>query len=249
MQYDDLVATLRAAGCVFAEEEATLLLADGRDVGHLVARRASGEPLERVLGWAAFRGLRLHVGRGVFVPRRRTELLAGEAIRRLRAGEVAVELCCGVAPVAAAVLAEVPDVDVWAADVDAAAVAAARRNIPPDRVREGDLFTAVPDRLRGRVRVLAANTPYVPSGELDFLPAEAREHEPRSTLDGGPDGLHLLRRIAAAAPDWLAPGGHLHIEVSERQLPVALDVFAASGLSPGSATDDDLGAVVAIGRR
>jgi release factor glutamine methyltransferase len=249
MQYDDLVAALRAAGCVFAEEEATLLLADGRDVGDLAARRAAGEPLEVVLGWAAFRGLRLQVAPGAFVPRRRTELLAGEAIRRLHPGDVAVELCCGVAPVAAALLAEVPGADVWAADVDPAALAVARRNVPADRAVEGDLFSALPTWLRGRVQVLAANTPYVPASEIELLPAEARLHEPRHTLDGGPDGLALLRRIAAEAPEWLAPGGHLLIEVSEQQLPTAVDVVSRRGLEPSAARDDDLGAVVAIGRR
>lgn len=248
MQYDDVVAALRAAGCVFAEEEAELLVGDGGDVPAQVARRVAGQPLEQVLGWAAFCGLRLHVAPGVFVPRRRTELLAQEAIRRLPDGGVAVELCCGVGPVAAAVRSEVPDAEVWAADVDPVAVQVARRNVPAERALLGDLFAALPVHLRGRVDVLAANTPYVPSDEVRLLPTEAREHEPRSTLDGGVDGLDLLRRIAAGARDWLSPDGHLLIEVSDRQLSIALEVFAAGGLDPGVARDDELGAVVVLGR-
>lgn len=237
---------LRAAGCVYAEDEAALLLADGRDVDSLVARRVAGEPLEQVLGWADFRGLRVRVAAGVFVPRRRTELLAGTAIGLLAPGRTAVELCCGAAPVAAAIAAEVPGVRVHAADVDPVAVACARTNV--GSVFEGDLLDALPASLRGRVDVLAANTPYVPSEEVRLLPPEARDHEPSHTLDGGPDGLAMLRRIAAEAPGWLAPGGHLLIEVSERQLPVAVSVFASAGLEPSSVHDEEPGATVVVGR-
>lgn len=247
-RYDDVVATLRAAGCVFAEDEAQLLLEADGDVEALVARRAAGEPLEWVLGWAEFADLRIVVRPGVFVPRRRTELLAAQAITRLRPASVAVELCCGAAPVAAAILEEVPFVEVHAADVDPVAVACARENVPNGNVHEGDLFDALPASLRGRVDVLVANTPYVPSDEVALMPAEAREHEPRFTLDGGPDGLALLRRISASAADWLAPGGSVLIEVSERQLPAASAVFEADGLVPSAAADDELGATVVIGR-
>lgn len=246
--YDGIVATLRATGCVYAEDEARLLLEAGGDLDELVARRVSGEPLEWVLGWAEFADLRIAVRPGVFVPRRRTELLAAQAIARLRPAAVAVELCCGAAPVAATVLEEVPFVEVHAADIDPLAVASARDNLPNGNVHLGDLFDALPADLRGRVDVLAANTPYVPSDAVALMPPEARDHEPRHTLDGGPDGLDLLRRISAAAHDWLAPGGHLIIEVSARQLPLALAVFESDGFAASSASDDELGATVAIGR-
>lgn len=246
--YDHVVATLRAAGCVFAEEEADLLLQADGDLRALVARRVAGEPLEWVLGWAQFADLRLVVRPGVFVPRRRTELLAAQAVARLRPASVAVELCCGAAPVAAAILEEVPFVEVHAADVDRVAVACARENVPNGNVHEGDLYDALPASLRGRIDVLVANTPYVPSDEVALMPVEARDHEPRATLDGGPDGLALLRRISAAATEWLAPGGWVLIEVSERQLPTALSVFEADGLTASSARDDDLGATVVVGR-
>jgi release factor glutamine methyltransferase len=242
------VARLRAAGCVYAEEEADLLLEEGGDLGALVARRVAGEPLEWVLGWAEFGDLRVVVRPGVFVPRRRTELLAAEAIVRLRPAAVAVELCCGAAAIAAVILEEVPFVEVHAADIDRVAVACARENLPNGNVHEGDLFGALPAELRGRVDVLVANTPYVPSDEVALMPAEARDHEPRATLDGGPDGLALLRRISAEARDWLVPGGHVLIEVSERQLPAALSVFEADGLAATSASDADLAATVVIGR-
>lgn len=242
------VAALRAAGCVYAEDEARLLLDADGDLDALLARRVAGEPLEWVLGWAEFADLRIDVRPGVFVPRRRTELLAAQAIARLRPASVAVELCCGAGVIAATILEEVPFVEVHAADIDPVAVACARDNLPNGNVHQGDLFEPLPAELRGRVDVIVANTPYVPSDEVALMPPEARDHEPRHTLDGGPDGLDLLRRISSAAPDWLTPGGHVLIEVSQRQLPIAVAVFEGDGLAASSAADDELGAIVVIGR-
>jgi release factor glutamine methyltransferase len=247
-RYAETVATLRAAGCVYAEEEAELLLAEEGDLDVMLARRVAGEPLEWVLGWADFADLRIVVRPGVFVPRRRTELLAAEAIARLRPAAVAVDLCCGAGAVAAVILEEVPFVEVHAADVDPVAVACAEENLPNGNVHQGDLFDALPADLRGRVDVLVANTPYVPTGEVSSMPSEARDHEPRHTLDGGPDGLALLRRISAGARDWLVPGGHVLIEVSERQLSLAMGVFSDDGLVASSASNDVLAATVVIGR-
>ena len=133
-----------------------------------------------------------------------------------------------------------------AADIDPAAVRCARRNVP-GAVYQGDLYAPLPARLRGQVAVLAANVPYVPTTEIGFLPPEARAHEPLAALDGGPDGLDLLRRVAADAPAWLAPGGHLLIETSDRQAPLAVAAFADAGLIPRVASDDDLDATVLIG--
>jgi release factor glutamine methyltransferase len=95
--------------------------------------------------------------------------------------------------------------------------------------------------------VLVANVPYVPTAELDLLPAEARLHEPRVALDGGEDGLDVLRRVVALAPGWLAPGGHLLVEASEVQAPKAAAVMAAGGLVPDVVTDEDLDATVVVG--
>ncbi|WP_018653383.1 putative protein N(5)-glutamine methyltransferase [Actinomadura flavalba] len=244
-----IVERLRAAGCVFAEDEAALLEGAAPDAGALeamVGRRVAGEPLEQVVGFAEFCGLRIVVEPGVFVPRRRTEFLAGEAVARLPEGGVAVDLCCGTGA-AGAVLARAGG-DVYAADVDPAAVRCARRNLPPGRVFAGDLFAALPPRLKGVVTVLVANVPYVPTGDVPFLPAEARDHESRVALDGGPDGLDVLRRVAAEAPSWLAPGGVLLTELSTRQLDTATAILHNAGLTPAILTDDDLGATVATGQ-
>jgi release factor glutamine methyltransferase len=247
-RYDETVTALRAAGCVYAEDEARLLVEHGGDLDELVARRSAGEPLEWLLGWAEFADLRIDVLPGVFVPRRRTELLAAEAIARLRPASVAVELCCGSGAVAAAILEEVPFVEVHACDIDPVAVECALLNLPNGNVHQGDLYDALPVGLRGRIDILVANAPYVPTDEVALMPTEARDHEPRHTLDGGPDGLALLRRTSAAARNWLAPGGHVLIEVSERQLPRALGIFEVDGLSASSAQDGALGANVVIGR-
>jgi len=248
----EIVARLRAAGCVFAEDEAGLLLAAAETPGRLaemVGRRVAGLPIEHVIGWSEFCGQRIWVDPGVFVPRHRTELLVDEAAARLRSGGVAVDLCCGSGAVGAAVAARVAGIELHAVDVDPAAVACARRNLAAagGRVYTGDLFTPLPLHLRGRVNVLVANVPYVPTAEIDLLPREARLFEPRTALDGGADGLDVVRRVAAGAPSWLAPGGHLLVETSERQSSATVAIFAGSGLVPEVAHLAELEATVVIG--
>ena len=228
-----MVTRLRAAGCAFAEDEARLIDAEAAtpaDRDAMLERRVAGEPLEQLLGWAQFCGLRIALDPGVFVPRRRTEFLARRAIAAARAGAVVVELCCGSGAVTAAVSAAVTGLDLSAVDIDPAAVACARRNLPTAAVYLGDLFTPLPLALQGRIEVLIANAPYVPTGAIALMPPEAREHEARVALDGGPDGLDVHRRIAAAAPGWLAPGGMVLVETSRRQSPVAAALFVAHGL-------------------
>jgi len=250
-----VVARLRAAGCVFAEDEAAVLLdaASGdSELEAMVARREAGEPLEGIVGWAEFRGRRVIVAPGVFVPRRRTELLVASAVDLATPAVVVVELCCGVAAVASALAIELPGAEVYAADIDQAEVAIARRNLPPvsgaDRVFEGDLFDALPAGLRGRVGILIANAPYVPTAEIALMPPEAREHEPLVALDGGADGLDVQRRIADGAREWLAPGGSLLVETSVRQASATADAMRAGGLEPRTVHDDELDATVVIGQ-
>ena len=245
-----VVAELRAAGCVFAEAEAKLLLgaADSPEqLRQLVGRRATGEPLEYVVGWAEFHGLRIVVEPGVFVPRRRTELLVSVAL--LQPATTIVDLCCGAGALGAAVASRIPAARVYAADIDPVAVACARRNLAPygGTVFLGDLYAALPEGLRGRVETLLVNAPYVPTADIAFLPPEAREHEPLVTLDGGVDGLDVLRRVIEEAPAWLAPGGRLLFEVNERQADIAVAVVAARGLAPAVVTDD--GTCVVTGRQ
>ncbi|GAA3798362.1 putative protein N(5)-glutamine methyltransferase [Amycolatopsis tucumanensis] len=246
-----LVSRLRAAGCVFAEDEARLLLeaASGpAELDALTARRVAGEPLEQVLGWAGFRGLRIHVEPGVFVPRRRTELLVEEAVRLAPPHPVAVDLCCGSGALGAALAAELDLAELHAADLDPAAVRCARRNVPGE-VHEGDLYEALPDGLRGRVDLLVVNVPYVPTDAVALMPPEARLHEPQLALDGGADGLDIARRVVAGAPEWLAPGGHLLIETSEQQAPLLSRAAAGAELAARVVTSDELDATAIVARR
>ena len=117
------------------------------------------------------------------------------------------------------------------------------------QVYEGDLYEPLPATLRGRVDVLVANAPYVPTEAMGLLPPEARIHEPRVALDGGADGLDVQRRVTAAAPLWLAPGGYLLVETSEHQAPQTVETFARNGLIPRVASSDELNATVVIGTR
>jgi release factor glutamine methyltransferase len=246
------VTALRTAGCVFAEEEARLLVdaaPSPTDLAALVDRRVAGEPLEHLLGWVEFCGLRVAVGPGVFVPRRRTELLVDLAIPLLRPGAVVVELCCGAAASAAALGAAVPGLALHAVDVDPAAVRCARRNLVGGHVYEGDLDAPLPDALRGRVDVVVANAPYVPTGAIALMPPEARDHEPAVALDGGVEGLDVQRRVAAAAPRWLAPGGSLLIETSVRQAPLTAAAVGQAGLVPRVERDDERDGTAVVGVR
>ncbi|HEY7486795.1 MAG TPA: putative protein N(5)-glutamine methyltransferase [Streptosporangiaceae bacterium] len=249
-----IVDRLRAAGCVFAEDEARLLMSAARtpdDLAAMVDRRAAGLPLEHVLGWAEFCGLRIAVDPGVFVPRRRTEFLVQQALAVLqgRPQAVVVDLCCGSGAVGAALTDALEQVEVHAVDVDPAAVRCARRNLAADHVYEGDLYEPLPTALRGRVGVLVANAPYVPTDAVDLLPAEARLYEARVALDGGADGLDIVRRVTAAATRWLAPGGHLLVESSERQAPRVVQAIVSAGLTPSVARSEELAATVVIGTR
>lgn len=249
-----VVARLRAAGCVYAEDEAAVLL-DSADtpaeLERLVRERESGLPLEHVVGWAEFCGLRIAVQPGVFVPRRRSELLVRRAVAAAPSARVVVDLCCGSGAIARVLAEQLHPDQTHAADLDPVALRCARRNLDPvgGQVHEGDLYDALPGRLRGHVDLLVANAPYVPTGELPLMPAEARLHEPRSALDGGADGADLHRRIAEGAPAWLTAGGHLLIETSERQAPLTAAACEEHGLDIRVDHDDALAATVVTARR
>jgi release factor glutamine methyltransferase len=249
----DVVAQLRAAGCVYAEDEAALLVAAAATPDELVVlveRRVGGEPLEYVLGWAEFCGLRLVVEPGVFVPRRRTEFLVQLAAARAPRSAVVVDLCCGSGAVGAALATLLDEIELHAVDVDPAAVRCARLNLAAlGRVHQGDLYNPLPSELRGRVDVLVANAPYVPTGELRLMPPEARDHEARAALDGGADGLTVYRRVCAGAAHWLRPGGLLLVETSRAQAPAADAILSAVGLSARVERSDELEATVVVGVR
>jgi release factor glutamine methyltransferase len=246
------VTALRAAGCVFAEDEARLLLgaaAGPVELADLVRRRVDGLPLEVLLGWADFRGLRVAVDPGVFVPRQRSAFLVEQAVAGARPGSVVVDLCCGTGAVGLAMLAVSGELQLHAVDLDPAAVRCAGRNLAGTgaRVYTGDLYEPLPATLRGTVEVVVANAPYVPTDAIALMPVEAREHEPRLALDGGPDGVDLHRRVAIGAPDWLRPGGRLLIETTAEQAGWGAEAMADAGLTTRIVGSEEQRCTVVIG--
>jgi release factor glutamine methyltransferase len=252
MSRSEIVARLLAAGCVFAEDEEALLAGDATSDAHLermVEARVAGTPLEQVLGWADFHGVRVVVEPGVFVPRHRSDALVDEAINLARERAVVVDMCCGTGALGLAVIYAVPDATLHSSDLDPAAVRCARKNVEPrgGSVSEGDLFDALPSTLRGRIDLLIVNAPYVPSEKIRLMPLEARDHENQIALDGGEDGLDVHRRVAAGAPGWLASGGHLIVESSSAQADELASAFASAGLAARIIIGDDEDGAVIVG--
>ena len=141
-----------------------------------------------------------------------------------------------------------PGAGLFAVDIDPSAVACARRNLAArGQVLQGDLFAPLPASLKGRVDIIVANAPYVPTNEVEQMPVEARLYEPRSSADGGDDGLDVQRRISAAAPHWLSSSGCLLVETGQRQAPQTAEIFATRGLLPRILRSEELDATVVIG--
>lgn len=259
---DGLVAALRSAGCVFAEEEAAVLreAADSAaDLERLVRARVEGAPLEQLVGWVEFGGLRLRVGPGVFVPRQRTRLLAEVAVAAVESAgadsaqtspPVFVEAFAGVAPIAAAVRAAHRSAEVHVTDLDEAALRYARTNLDDTaEVHPGSVLRGLPDRLAGRVSVLAAVPPYVPDGEADLLPHEARDFEPSAALFGGTDGLDAARSLICEAPQWVASHGTVLVEMHSAQARDAARVAQHHGFTTTQHVAPDAQTVVLELRR
>lgn len=248
-----VVRRLAAAGCVFAEDEADLLVAQAAsdaELHRMTVLREMGRPLELVVGWAEFCGLRVAVADGVFVPRRRTELLVEVAHRLSPDAQVLVELCCGTGAVSMA-LARHGIREVHVVDVDADAVRCAEANLSGTGAAcyAGDLFGPLPPHLRGRVEMLVASPPYVPTDAITALPAEARLHEPRVALDGGRDGLTVHRRIARAAASWIAPTGHVLLETSAGQGEPLAGVWDDEGWAAGVHRREETDSTVVVAAR
>ncbi|WAC55938.1 putative protein N(5)-glutamine methyltransferase [Gordonia sp. SL306] len=247
------VSRLRDAGCVFAEEEAELLIGDAGDAAELeelLVRRVAGEPLEVVLGWMTFRGLRIEVDSGVFVPRQRTAFLVRQALAVTQPGSIVVDLCCGTGAIGFAIATELPGIELHACDIDPVAVRCASRNLSTvgGATWCGDLFEPLPDRLRGAVDVVVVNAPYVPTAEIAMMPPEARDHEPRHTLDGGGDGVDVHRRVARSVGQWLRPGGHVLIETGDVQSRLTAEALAEAGLGTTVASSEQMWATVVVGQ-
>ncbi|MGH9080338.1 MAG: N5-glutamine methyltransferase family protein [Acidimicrobiales bacterium] len=239
-----VAARLTMAGCVAADEEATELVGAAlgpAELDVLVRRREEGEPLAWITGSLRFCGHDTRVDRGVYVPRLQTEALATRAARHLpaRDGARAVDLCTGTGAVAVHLMAARPRARVVAVDIDPRAVACARRN--GVRAVLADLDRREPPLRDGVFDVVTAVAPYVPTGQLHLLPADVQRYEPRRSLDGGPDGLHLARRIVASAARLLRPDGWLLLEVGGNQDRGLVATLATSGFAAADVWFDEDG--------
>jgi release factor glutamine methyltransferase len=257
------VERLTASGIASPEHDARALAAyserTGADFDELVRRRARREPLQHILGSVGFRYIELQVGRGVFVPRPESEVVAGIAVdlaRRTPAPTV-VDLCSGSGAIALAVANEVRDAKVHAVELDPEAFDWLRRNAD-ERAAAGDpavelhaqpVVAALPD-LDGQVDVVVSNPPYVGTDELESVDPEVRDHDPQVALVAGPDGLDVIREVAGTAWRLLRPDGWLVVEHSDRQGETAPEVLAARGFVDVSDRPDLTGRPrVAVGRR
>jgi release factor glutamine methyltransferase len=236
---------------VAADEEADELIAAAPDRATLeawVRRRERGEPLPWITGRMEFCGRSVRVDSGVYVPRVQSEDLARRAAALLAAADddvpAAADLCTGAGAIAAHIRASLPAARVVGLDIDPRAAACARRNGVPALV--GDLERAP---LRpGAFAVVTAVAPYVPTAAIRLLPADVQRYEPRVALDGGDDGLDVLRRVVAAAAHLLRPGGWLVTELGgdqDRVLLPALTAGGFTGVDPWRDEDGDLRGLVA----
>ncbi|MGB9113141.1 MAG: HemK/PrmC family methyltransferase [Acidimicrobiales bacterium] len=235
---------LRAVGCIAAEEEAEELIAaatEGPALEDSISRRERGEPLAWITGTTQFCGHSVLVDPRVYVPRQQTEELARRAAALLAVGGDrcrVVDLCTGSGAIAVHLKWAFPNAMVVAVDVDMRAAACARRN-GVIAIR-GDLDQPL---VRGAFDVVTAVAPYVPTADLPFLPADVLRYEPRHALDGGHDGLDLLRRVVASTARLLRFGGWLLIEVGgdqDRRLASMLDAFGFGVVTSWCDTDGDL---------
>jgi len=243
-----VVDRLVAAGCVNAAEEAAAFLAAAPDAATLEAwlrRREQGEPLSWITNQVQFCGRTLYLAPGIYVPRRQTEALARRAAALLPPRGRAIDLCTGAGPVASHLRAEIPTAFVVGIDRDPRAAACAQRNGVPTVVAD----LAAPVHSPAGFDLVTAVAPYVPTGELRLLPADVQRYEPRVALDGGTDGLELVRRVVAAAAGLLRPGGRVLVEAGGRQDDALAPTFAAGGFEGVTAWRDDDGDLRGIAAR
>ena len=242
-----VVHRLVEAGCVSAAQEAADFLAAAPDAPTLEAwlrRREQGEPPGWITGTVRFCGHSLHIAPGVYVPRAQSEVLARRAARLLPAHGRAIDLCTGSGAIAAHLKAMVPAAMVVGIDVDPMAAACAHRNGVPTLVADLD----DPVRAHPGFDLVTAVVPYVPTGDLRLLPSDVQRFEPRRALDGGADGLDLVRRVVSAAGHLLHPGGWLLIEVGGDQDEALAPHLATDGFDlilPWWDDDDDLRGIAA----
>jgi release factor glutamine methyltransferase len=239
MDTSTIARRLAMAGCVRPEDEAHELVsaaADEESLESLVQRREAGEPLAWIVGATTFCGHRIHVDPGVYVPRPQTEVLARRAAALLPPNGRAADLCTGAGAIAVHLMREAPAINIIATDIDPLAVACAQRN--GVAVVRSDLGKALRDRT---FDVVTAVAPYVPTPDIPLLPEDVRRHEPTLALDGGADGLAVVRELVEQAARLLFPGGWLLTEVGGDQDTALQPVLDAAGFAPAERWFDEEG--------
>jgi len=223
-----------ARAALLAHPERPFSRAEAETLSALLKRRAMREPLPYLTGWREFFGLGFSVDPNVLIPRPETELLVERALawaadQGLPSTLTLADVGTGCGCIAVALAVHLPQAMIYASDLSADALAVARRNAArhgvASRVRfcQGDLLAALPEP----VQMIVANLPYISQQEWPNLPPEVR-WEPRWALDGGPDGLDLVRRLLAQAPHYLAPNGALLLEIGARQGEAAIRLARAA---------------------
>jgi release factor glutamine methyltransferase len=243
-----LTEQLSRAGFIAADDEASELTAraagDVELLDAIVARRLTGEPLAWITGKVSFCDVEIRVDPGVYVPRWQTEPLARRAVDFLPATGVAIDLCTGSGAIARTLMVNRPGAQVVASDIDARAVACAAAN--GVEVYRGDLFDPLPRTLEGRVDVIVAVVPYVPTPELPLLQRDTFAFESTFSYDGGPDGTDILRRVLRESPRFLRRGGALLLELGGNQADALRDDLARLGYTGVSVLSDKDGDVRGI---
>lgn len=253
---DEAVTALRAAGCVWAEDEADQIwstFADPAARTAAVIGRVAGRPLEQVVGWAEFGPVRVALAPGVFVPRRRAEAILAPAVALAPGARVLVDLGCGAGALAAALGVLLPEAEVHGVDLDDDALACARRTSAGRfSVHHGSWWSGLPEELRGRVDLAVAYLPHVPTARLGGIHRDFRAHEPDLSVDGGADGLDPLRAVLTGARTWLAPDGVFVTLLATTQTSGLDELGEAAGMSVAvvpAGEDDDDDVVASFSRR
>lgn len=257
VQAEEILAKILGREVEVDDLDRSLSRKEIRAFQRLVRRRVAGEPVALITGSTEFRGLKLQVTKGVFVPRNSSEFLAEKAILRLRGRRDphAVDVACGTGPVALALAKEVPKARVWGLDIWPPALKIARRNagllgLANVTFFNSDLLSALAPGLRGTIDVFTIHPPYVARGDVKDLPVEVRGYEPIVSLtDDSDDGLGLVRRLSQEAPDWLTDGGWVLIEVSPDLARKVRGILVSSGYRDVRSQRDSLGATRVIGGR
>lgn len=215
-------------------------------LGQAIARRISGEPVHRILGWREFHGLRLALSPATLEPRPDTETLVDLALpeaREIAAGKGSVrilDLGTGTGAIALALLAQLPEAVATATDLSEEALETARRNA--EALGMANRFTLVRSDwfagVAGRFDLIVSNPPYVDADEMSQLAREVRDHDPHLALSGGHDGLDAYRAIALGAAAHLVPGGAVAVEIGHRQKAAVTALFEEKGFRLAAAAKD-----------